>query len=260
MFGRRKVATLVAEFLGTGVLTLLVLSVQRSTIGVPFFVALAAGLTIALMSFALARTSGGYFNPALTIAMWTARKLPTVNTILFVGVQLLGGWAAYGLYTYFVNQSLQPVGGDFTGRILVAEAVGAGIFAFGWSAAVYQRLSPAVSSSIAGLALIVGIIAASSASIGLLNPAVALGARAWVWGTYVLGPVLGAVIGVNLYGLLFADVEAAVAKPVQPFAPEPVVVPAKSRAKATTAKRGKTTAKPASKKPAAKRKTTAKKR
>ncbi len=169
MFGRRKIATLVAEFLGTGVLTLLVLSVQRSTIGVPFFVALAAGLTVALMSFALARTSGGYFNPALTIAMWTARKLPTVNTILFVGSQMLGAWGAYYLYTYFVHNSLQPVGGHFSGRILVAEAVGAGIFAFGWAAAVYQRLSAAVSASIAGLALIVGMIAASSASIGLLN-------------------------------------------------------------------------------------------
>lgn len=264
MFGRRKVATLVAEFLGTGVLTLLVLSVQRSTIGVPFFVALAAGLTVALMSFALARTSGGYFNPALTIGMWTARKLPTVNAILFVGAQMLGGWGAYYLYTYFVNNNLQPVGGHFTGRILVAEAVGAGIFAFGWSAAVYQRLSSAVSASIAGLALIVGMVAASSASIGLLNPALALGARAWVLGTYVLGPILGAVIGVNLYGLLFADVEAAAVKPVQPFAPV-VAVPATAAAttsrgtKAATAKR-KTTAKVAAKKPAAKRKTTIRKK
>ncbi len=257
MFGRRKIATLVAEFLGTGVLVLLVLSVQRSTIGVPFFVALAAGLTIALMSFALARTSGGYFNPALTIGMWTARKLPTVNAIIFIAAQMLGGWAAYYLYTYFVNNPLQPVGGHFTGRILVAEAVGAGIFAFGWAAAVYQRLTPAVSASIAGLSLIVGMVAASSASIGLLNPALALGARAWVLGTYVLGPILGAVIGVNLYGLLFADAEAAVTKPVAPFAPAVAVVPA--RAKATTAKRS-TTAKSATKKPAAKRKTTNKKK
>ena len=56
MFGRRKVAVIVAEFLGTAVLTLLILSVQRSTIGVPFFVAIAAGLTYALMTFALAKT------------------------------------------------------------------------------------------------------------------------------------------------------------------------------------------------------------
>ncbi len=122
MFGRRKVATLVAEFLGTGVLTLLILSVQRSSIGViPFFVASAAGLTMVLMSFALGNNSGGYFNPAITIGMWTARKVSTVSAILYIAVQILGAWGAYGLYTYFVNKSLPPIGGHFTGRIMIAN-------------------------------------------------------------------------------------------------------------------------------------------
>jgi aquaporin Z len=226
MFGRRKVATLVAEFLGTGVLTLLILSVQRSTIGVPFFVALAAGLTLTLMVFAVGSASGAQLNPAITIGMWTARKITTINAILYVAVQLLGAWAAYYLYIYFVKNALQPVGGHFTARILVAEAVGTGLFAFGWSAALYQRFSAAVTASVAGLSYMIGIIAASSAAIGLLNPAVALGVRAWVWGTYVLGPVLGAVIGVNLYGLLFADpnkswssVTASVASTTSPSKP-----------------------------------------
>src|SRR5262249_22219212 len=31
----------------------------------------------------------------------------------------------------------------------------------------------------------------------------------WGWGTYVLGPVLGAVIGFNLYNLLFVETELA---------------------------------------------------
>lgn len=205
MFGRRKIATLVAEFLGTGVLTLLVLSVQRSTIGVPFFIAAAAGLTVTLMSLAVAAVSGGHFNPAITIGAWTVRKVSTVSAILYVAVQLLGAWAAYGLYTYFVNTTLQPIGGHFTGRILVAEAVGAGIFSFAFASAIYQGFNRAVSASIAGIGLMIGIVAASSASLGLLNPAVALGVRAWVWGTYVLGPVLGAIIGFNLYNLLFTE-------------------------------------------------------
>lgn len=266
MFGRRKIATLVAEFLGTGVLTLLVLSVQRSTIGVPFFVAMAAGLTVALMTFAVGSVSGGFFNPALTLGMWTARKLPTVNTILYIAVQLLGGWAAYYLYTYFVKQPLQPVGGHFAGRILVAEAVGTGIFAFGWAATLYQRFSPAVTASVAGLSFMVGAIAASAAAIGLLNPAVALGARAWVWGTYVLGPVVGAIIGANLYSLLFAEPETAVAAAgaAAPVAArsESVVAPAPAaKAKAAPARPArKSTAKAAAKKPAAKRKTATKKR
>lgn len=204
-FGKKDLATLVAEFLGIGALTLLVLSVQRSTIGVPFFVALAAGFTVALMSYAVAGVSGGHFNPALTIAMWTARKIDTVTGILYVAVQLLGGFAAYHLYSYFVNNTLQPVGGKYTTRILVAEGVGTAIFAFAWASARYQaRVNDSTTSAISGLAYTVGIIAASSASIGLLNPALALGVKSWVWGTYVLGPVVGAVVGVNLYSYLFA--------------------------------------------------------
>lgn len=205
MLGRRQIAALVAEFLGTGALTLLILSVQRSTIGVPFFVAAAAGLTVTLMVFAVGNISGGYFNPALAIGMWTARKLNTATTVLYVVAQLLGAWAAYGLYTYYVNNSLQQIGGQFSGRVLTAEVVGTAIFAFGVAAAVYQQAKTAVWASFAGLALMIGIVSASTASLGLLNPAVALGVRAWVLGTYVLGPILGAIVGVNLYALLFAE-------------------------------------------------------
>src|SRR5438270_11780914 len=99
MFGRSKVAALVAEFLGTGVLTLLILSVQRSTIGVPFFVATAAGLTLALMMFTFGVFRVGHFNPAITIAMWTARRISTITGVLYVIAQMLGGYLAYVLYT-----------------------------------------------------------------------------------------------------------------------------------------------------------------
>jgi glycerol uptake facilitator-like aquaporin len=205
MFGRKNVAAVVAEFLGAGVLTILVLSVQRSTIGVPFFVAAASGLTLALMVFAVGNISGGFFNPAVTLGLWTARLLNTVQAVLYIAAQLLGAWAAYYLYTYFVKNGLQPVGGHYVARTLVAETVGAGILSFGIASAVYQRATVAATAAFAGVALMIGVIAASPASIGLLNPAVALGVRAWVWGTYVLGPVVGALIGVNLYSLVFAE-------------------------------------------------------
>jgi hypothetical protein len=56
-------------------------------------------------------------------------------------------------------------------------------------------------------ALFTGIIVASVSSAGLLNPALALGLRSW--GTvYVLGPLVGALVGVNLYYLLFAPLLA----------------------------------------------------
>jgi aquaporin Z len=227
MFGKRKSAMLVAEFLGTGILTLLILTVQRSTIGVPFFVASAAGLVYLLMVLILGGVTGGYFNPALTIGLWTARRVSTARAVVYIAVQLLGAWAAYYLYTYFVKTSLQPVGGHYTGRILVAETVGTAIFSFGYVAGLYQGFTRAVSASVAGLSLMIGTVAASSAAIGLLNPAVALGVRAWVWGTYVLGPVLGALIGVNLYTMLFAETEAVAVSGTTVAASRPVAKRAK---------------------------------
>lgn len=193
-----------AEFIGAGVLTLVILNVQRSTIGVPYFVATVAGLAAAVLVVAFGRTSGAQLNPAITIALWTARKVGTLKALSYVGAQLLGAWAAYYLYTYLVRNSFQPIGGHFSSRVLVAEAVGGMVLGLGWATAVYQQYVNSSRAALVGAAYMLAIIAASAASIGLVNPAVALGARAWVWGTYVLGPVLGAVIGVNLYGLLFA--------------------------------------------------------
>jgi glycerol uptake facilitator-like aquaporin len=239
MFGRQRIATLVAEFLGTAVLTLLVLSVQRSTIGVPFFVATAAGLTLALMVFALNGAASGFFNPAVTLARWTARQLDSVTAALFIVVQLLGAWAAFGLYSYFVGTELQQLKGNFSGRVLTAEAVGAGLLAFGIAAALAQGVTRSATAAYAGVALMLGAIAASAASLGLLNPATALGVRAWdIWGsvgwsTYVLGPILGSIVGYNLYNMVFA-------------------APAPARAAAVSASS-------AAKRPAAKRKTARKK-
>lgn len=204
MFGRQRVAAYVAEFLGAGVLTLLVLTVQRSSIGVPFFVAAAAGLAVVLMSFTLGTASKAHFNPAITLGWWTARKIGTLNAIMYILFQLLGALVAAKLYVYLVGNDLQSIGGKFSWEIFTAEAVGAGVFALAFASAVYQGFSRAVSASFVGLGLMVGILAASSASLGLLNPAVALGVDAWVWGTYVAAPIVGAVVGINLYAMLFA--------------------------------------------------------
>jgi aquaporin Z len=205
MFGRKKIAALVAEFLGAGLLTITILSVEHSGIGYPYFVATAAGLAFASLSFAAGKISGGHFNPAITIGQWTAGKISTLAGILYIAVQLLGGWAAYYLYIYLVNNHLTFVGGHHTLRIFVAELVGTALFSFVFAATVYEKLSRAAVGAYTGVGLIIGSLVASSGALGLLNPAVALGARAWVWSTYVAGPIVGAFIGTQIYALLFAD-------------------------------------------------------
>ena len=200
---------LVAEFLGTGVLTLVVLSVQRSQLSLGYFIAIAAGIAVAGLSFIFASASGAHFNPAITIGLWSIGKVKSLPAVAYLVAQLLGGWAAYGVYTYFVNSSLPQIGGHFTARVLLAEAVGAFIFALVWAAVAAQKLS----SSVVGIGLALGILVAGVASLGMVNPAVALGTRAWAlgfkgsvgWGTYALGPIIGGVVGFNLYQLVFGE-------------------------------------------------------
>ncbi|HET7320662.1 MAG TPA: hypothetical protein VFI84_03725, partial [Candidatus Saccharimonadales bacterium] len=54
------------------------------------------------------------------------------------------------------------------------------------------------------------------------------------WGTYVLGPVLGAVIGVNLYGLLFAPNGMFAAAPATAVAARSTRAKAPARKKTAT--------------------------
>jgi len=209
MFRKNKLAMLVGEFLGTTALTLMVLAISHSQLSLGYFIATGAGLMVALMTVSLAGISGAVFNPAMTVGLWTVRKLRTWQAISYLIVQLAGGAVAWLLFEYLTKVTGIHNTDTYSARVLVAEVVGTFIFAFGWAAAIYQRFSLLAKAATIGGALTAGALVASLGSAGLLNPAVALGLRQWSWGTYVLGPVLGAVIGFNLYNLLFVGTEEA---------------------------------------------------
>ena len=262
---------LVGEFLGTFALTLVVLALNYSQVPLNIFIASAAGLLVGIMTLALAGISGAVFNPAMTIGLWTVRKLRTLQALSYLAVQLLAGAVAWELFVYFTKANTIHNTGTFTGRVMVAEIVGAGVFAFAWAAAIYQRFTlPAKAATIGG-GLTAGIIIASLGSKGILNPAVALGLRQWGWGTYVFGPILGAVIGFNLYNLLFVETElaeiaesvdekAATSKLNATLTHSEVAVETEAEVKATVAKAKTATVKRkatvAKKKPATKKSTT----
>lgn len=209
MFRKNKLAMLVGEFLGTAALTLIVLAISHSQLSLGYFIATAAGLMVALMTLALAGISGAIFNPAMTIGLWTVRKLRTLQALSYLVVQLLGGAVAWELFIYLTKLTGVHNTGTYSARVLVAEVVGTFVFSFIWAAAIYQRFNLFARAAAIGGALTAGSLVASLGSAGLLNPAVALGLHQWGWGTYVLGPILGAVIGFNLYNLLFVETELA---------------------------------------------------
>jgi len=230
MFTKPKVAMLVAEFLGTALLTITVLAVSMSQMGYDYFVALGVGLALLIGVLMFGNVSGAVFNPAITIGLWSVRKLQSVQAFLYILVQLLGGITAYLLFLYLsgIGDELSKRTVNYSTSIMVAEVVGTAIFAMGVAAAVYQKMTGGLKASVIGGSLAVGVlIASAAATAGYLNPAVALGAQAWEWGNFVLGPILGAVIGFNLYSLLFAVSE----KPAAVKAAATTANPARKTAK-----------------------------
>ena len=205
MVNKKAVAMVVAEFLGTALLTLVVLSVKNSAIGIPYFVAIGAGLAVGVAIVGVGTIYGAQLNPAVTVGLWTLRKMKSVEALAAIAFQLLGAWAAYWLFTYFVNNRLTNIAGHYEARIMIAEAVGAFVFTFALAAAIYRGYTGARLAASAAVAFTLGIIVASAASNGIINPALALGLRSWNWLDYIVGPLVGSIIGMNLYSLLFVE-------------------------------------------------------
>ena len=206
---RSRIATLMAEFLGTAVLATVVINVSRSQIGIGYFVAIAVGLALALLVLMFGKVSGAHLNPAVTIGMWTVRKIGTIPAIGYIAVQMLGGLAAWQLANYWVGQEITQIAGNsFDWKVLIAEAVGAFVFTFAIAAAIYQEeLDLGRRAAIIGGGLFLGVIAASLASNAILNPAIALANQSWAR-AYIFGPIIGGVVGFNLYVLLFAPMSS----------------------------------------------------
>ncbi len=234
---RSRIATLVAEFLGTAVLATVAINVSRSQIGIGYFVAFAVGLTLALLVLLFGKVSGAHANPAVTIGLWTVRKIGTVQALAYLAVQMLGGLAAWQLANYWVGQEITQIAGStFDWRVLIAEAVGAFVFTFAIAAAVFEDgLELSRKAALIGGGLFLGTIAASLASNAILNPAVALANQSW-GRAYIFGPIIGGVVGMNLYVLLFASTASLLPrrKAAVVSAPAPAKVAAK---KASTKKK-----------------------
>ncbi len=233
MFGRQKVAALVAEFVGTATLVSVVLATIYGRTGFPLFIALAAGLTVGLMLLVLGPISGAHINPVVTIGLWTTRKIQTTQAVVYVAAQMLGAVAAWQLAEFLLNRPLQNTAGDsLDWRILIAEAVGAFIFTTALAAAISRAYAGVRLALTAGFGFAFGMLIASLASNGLINPALALGMQSWSW-AYLLGPLAGAVIGMNLYGLVFEPIDNPKPRTVK------AAVTAASKKVKTTAKKTK---------------------
>ena len=93
------VSKLGAEFLGTFWLVLggcgsAVLAAAFPQLGIGFAgVALAFGLTVLTGVYAFGPISGGHFNPAVSVGLWTGGRFPAAQVVPYVVAQVAGGIA-----------------------------------------------------------------------------------------------------------------------------------------------------------------------
>jgi len=85
-----------AELMGTAWLVIggcgsAVLAAGFPELGIGFAgVALAFGLTVLTMAYAIGHISGCHLNPAVTVGVWSAGKMPSSNVVPYIVAQLIG--------------------------------------------------------------------------------------------------------------------------------------------------------------------------
>jgi len=188
---------LFAEFLGTATLSLAVLlsvTVSDTVLITPVLAALVLGLFV----YSIGAISGCHINPAVTIGLWSIKKISTQDATQYVIAQCLGALAAWGLVATTVGGvALGMVSEDST--TFLAELVGTALFTFGIASVVYGKVQDAASGLVIGGSLLLGItLSVALGAGGILNPAVgiALGSSSL---SYVLGAIVGSVVGMHAY-------------------------------------------------------------
>lgn len=100
---------LLAEFFGTFWLVFggcgsAVFAAAYPELGIGFTgVALAFGLTVLTMAYAVGHISGGHFNPAVSLGLWSAGKFSGKDLLGYIIVQVVGAIAAAGLLYVIVT-------------------------------------------------------------------------------------------------------------------------------------------------------------
>ncbi|XP_019614846.1 PREDICTED: aquaporin-8-like [Branchiostoma belcheri] len=186
-------------------------------------VALAHGLTIALLIIAIGHISGGHLNPAVTLGVTLAGGVNVLQGVCYVISQLLGGMVGAAF-----TKAILP-NGTYAGCSGGAHALGGGVSVPGavlcetllTMILVLTVLLAAVDSATSGsalpplaigLAVLVGILAGGPFSGASMNPARAFGpaVAAGVWDYHYVwwvGPTFGALLAGLIYRAFLASAD-----------------------------------------------------
>lgn len=216
-----------AEFLGTFWLVMggcgsAVLAAAFPELGIGLHgVALAFGLTVLTMAFAIGHISGCHLNPAVSVGLWAGGRFPAAQLAPYIVAQVLGGLAAGGVL--FVIASGAPgfdVAGGFAangygahspggyslGAALVCEIVMTMFFLLVILGATDKRAPAGFAGIPIGLALTLIHLISIPVTNTSVNPARSTGVALYVgdWAVaqlwlFWIAPIVGALIGAVVY-------------------------------------------------------------
>ncbi|WP_267369843.1 MULTISPECIES: aquaporin Z [unclassified Pantoea] len=223
---------LIAEALGTFVLVAggcgsAVLSAAFPQLGIGFLgVALAFGLSVLVMAYAVGHISGGHFNPAVTLGLVAGGRFPAAQAIPYILAQLAGGIAAGAVLWLIASgrgefsaaasgfaangYGTHSPGGFSLQAGMISEVVMTAIFLIVIMGATSERAPKGFAPITIGLALTLIHLVTIPVTNTSVNPArstaVALFLGDWalsqLW-MFWLMPVIGGVVG----GVIFRSLE-----------------------------------------------------
>jgi aquaporin NIP len=174
-------------------------------------VAAAFGLVIMAMIYATGHLSGAHVNPSVTVAFSVARQFPVRDALAYVPAQLAGAIAAALLLgVVWSGQPAElgathPAEGISAGAALTYEVALTAILMFVIMAVATDTRAVGAAAAIAiGGTVALGSLFGGGVSGASMNPARSLGpalaASSWadLW-IYLVGPVVGALVGATLY-------------------------------------------------------------
>jgi aquaporin Z len=225
---------LTAEFMGTFWLVFggcgsAVLAAAFPTLGIGFAgVALAFGLTVLTMVYALGPISGGHFNPAVTLGLFCAKRFAGKDVVPYIVVQVVGAIAASAvLYVIASGKAGFSVAGGFAsngygdhspgGYTMMAALIVEFVLTFGFITVILGSTDKRAPAGFAGIAIGLALTLIHLISIPVdntsVNPARSTGpalfvggwALAQLWLFWVAPLAGGAVAGFIYKALLSSD-------------------------------------------------------
>jgi glycerol uptake facilitator protein len=187
-----------AEFIGTALLVFIgagsvpAILLLESGSKAPFsgadlgFIAIAFGLIVTAMVYAIGKVSGCHINPAVTFALAATKRFPWGEVPVYWVSQVAGGiagalamWASFGGRVFKLGAGFGVVKFDHHvtswGSAMFIEALGTGILLFAILGIVDTRSPEGWAGLVIGLVIVAIIITVGPVTNASLNPARALG-------------------------------------------------------------------------------------